>query len=79
MATDHRIPTNVMKRRGARRWLDVRTGLFFLAALTWLVGVMLDSGAVRWVAMGVAFAALLLGLLARRSLTRHESVAGAED
>jgi di/tricarboxylate transporter len=61
----------------ARRFTFLRVALFFLAAGLWLGGVTTDNRAVTAVAIGVAFVALLVGLLARRS--GAESRAGDDE
>lgn len=48
--------------RASSRWLTARVSLFFLAAIVWLAGVIKDDQMVRWVAMGIAFIALLVGI-----------------
>lgn len=61
-----------MLRRGDRssgdgRFLKIRLALLWLGALVWLTGVVLERSILTGAAMGILFAALLLGLIARRS------------
>ena len=55
------------RSRGGARWLDTRVGLFWLGALVWLTGLLLGLPVLTIVAMVILFAALLLGLVARKS------------
>jgi hypothetical protein len=51
---------------GGDRFLDVRVGLFWLGALVWLTGVVLDLPLLTGGAIVILLVALALGLIARR-------------
>ena len=53
-------------RFGGSRFLDVRMALFWLGAAVWLTGILLKIDLLTIVAIVILFAALLLGLIARR-------------
>ena len=62
-----------MARQGSRRWLTARVSMFFIAALVWLVGVAINSEAIRWVAIGLTFIALMMGIVARMSTSPEDA------
>ncbi len=52
--------------RGGRALVNIRVGLFFLAAGLWLAGVIVGNRTVTGVAIWVAALALLVGAASRR-------------
>lgn len=54
-------------RRKADRWLDLRMLLFGIGGGTAMVAMIFDVGWLVYVAIGVLFVAVILGLLARRT------------
>lgn len=57
----------------SRRWLTARVSMFFIAALVWLMGVAVDSETIRWVAIGLTFIALMMGIAVRITASREEA------
>jgi hypothetical protein len=53
--------------RRADRWLDLRLASFFTGAVIAMAGIMLDSGWLVYIAVGVLVIGMILGLLARRN------------
>ena len=56
-----------MRRTGGRRFLDVRVALFWLGAAVWLAGIALKLDLLTGVALAILLAALVLGVVAKRS------------
>ncbi len=61
--------------RPSSQWLAVRVGLFFVAAIVWLVGVSMNEQVVRWLAMGIAIVALAVGIVLRITEARKAEAA----
>jgi len=59
-------------RSGGSRYLDARHGLFWLGALVWLTGLLLQLRFLTGVAIAILLVAMILGLVARRAAERDE-------
>ena len=65
-------------RFGGARYLDARHGLFWLGALVWLTGLILQLRFLTAVAIAILLIAMILGLIARRAAERGELEEEAE-
>jgi membrane protein implicated in regulation of membrane protease activity len=65
-------------RSGGSRYLDARHGLFWLGALVWLTGLILQLQFLTGVAIAILLIAMVLGLIARR-VAERDDVDGSED
>ena len=64
---------------GGTRYLDARHGLFWLGALVWLTGLILQLQFLTAVAIAILLIAMVLGLIARRAAERGEVEGGGDD